>query len=273
MPPRKPVFAIAPIWGGETIRWYEVLYSGLRWALALLVFFPCVSSWFLLTYLIAPRRLDPLGKWIARAVIRAAGVRVVLEGAPPADGTTRLYIGNHVNIFDVFLYYSCIPGFVRGVELDDHFRWFIYGRVITRLGNIPLSQRNPRAALASLARARDFLIRGTSLIILPEGQRTLTGDFMDFKAGAFRLAQGGQIPVVPVFMSGAWNIARRGSLFTRPGTVRLCFGDAISAESYSGQSANQLRDRVLLAMKALRDGSASGTAGASDRIGRGPQAG
>ncbi|MBN8218964.1 MAG: 1-acyl-sn-glycerol-3-phosphate acyltransferase [Spirochaetes bacterium] len=253
MPAKGSFFRIAPIWDGETIVWYQVLYSGIRWAMALAVFLPVASAWFVLTFLVASRPLDPFAKWISRTMIRAAGVRVLVENPPPASLGTRLYVGNHVNIFDVFLYYGWLPGYVKGVELEDHFRWFLYGPIIRRLGNIPLSQKNPRAALASLGRAREALARGTSLIILPEGQRTLTGDFMEFKTGAFRLAKGAPATLIPVFMDGAWKIARRGSLFIRPGIVRLRFGDPLVPEATLHQEPHELRDRVLAELRRLRD--------------------
>ena len=44
-------------------------------------------------------------------------------------------MSNHVNIFDVFVLYGYIPGFIRGVELDEHFEWPFYGLLIRRFNS------------------------------------------------------------------------------------------------------------------------------------------
>ena len=50
---------------------------------------------------------------------------------------------------------------------------------------------------------------GTSLVVFPEGRRTFTGRMNEFKKGAFLLADQLQLPVVPMSISGSFDILPR----------------------------------------------------------------
>jgi 1-acyl-sn-glycerol-3-phosphate acyltransferase len=140
--------------------------------------------------------------------------------------------------------------YFRGVELDEHFDWFFYGRIIRRLGMIPISQRNGRAALRSLKVAQAALADNTSILILPEGGRTLDGALQPFKKGAFVLAKRVAVEVVPVVMTGAFEILQRGRLFIRPGCIALHFGAPIAHGRLKPMEADAIADLVRQRMAA-----------------------
>jgi 1-acyl-sn-glycerol-3-phosphate acyltransferase len=205
-----------------------LLRSGVSWAAGASLFVPLGSLVVLLSYLAPPRRFHAFASWSCRLILRALGVRVTVTGGERLHpGRAYLFVGNHVNLFDVFVFYGYIPLFFRGLELDEHFDWFFYGRVIRRLGMIPISQTRGRAALRSLKTAQAVLAGGTSVLILPEGGRTLDGEFQPFKRGAFLLARHAGVEVVPVVMTGAFKILQRGRLFIRPGRMGLRLGAPI----------------------------------------------
>ncbi len=61
---------------------------------------------------------------------------------------------NHVNIFDPFVIYSAIPQFVRGFELESHFKIPIYGWMMGRFGNVAVPDAPTRESLADHDAAR-----------------------------------------------------------------------------------------------------------------------
>ncbi len=162
-------------------------------------------------------------------------------------------MSNHVNIFDVFLLYGYIPNFARGVELDEHFHWPIWGKVITRFGNIPISQRQVTSAVKSLEKARSALSEGTSIIILPEGHRTKDGRLLPFMRGPFLLAQKAKAPIVPTAMIGAFQIKRVHHWLIQPGTVKFVIGEVIHPETFQAMTSQQLRDLVRDRIQQLMD--------------------
>jgi len=207
----------------------EILISALAWAIGLCAFVPVGLMVLLFSRLAHPRRFAWLVKLGCRIIMSALLVRVSVEGRHRfKHDRTYLFVCNHVNIFDVFVLYGFIPNYFRGIEMDEHFDWFFYGRIIRRLGMIPISQTHARSALKSLKVAEQAMAGGTSILILPEGGRTLDGQFQPFKPGAFTLARRAGVDVVPMAMVGAFEIKRKGSLLIRPGRMTLRFGKPIA---------------------------------------------
>lgn len=226
--------------------------SVLLWLIGAVSFFVLGVTVIVLTFLFEPRQYDRFVKWLCRSFLKLLFIRVETIGLEKIDpGKTYLFMSNHVNIFDVFLLYGHIPNFARGVELDDHFRWPIWGQVITRFGNIPISQKYYQSALESLSKAEAALKNGTSIIILPEGHRTKDGKLLPFMRGPFLLAQRADVDIVPMAMVGAFEIKRVNHWLLRPGTVKLVVGDVISHTTFKHLSTKELRDRVKESIQSL----------------------
>ena len=83
----------------------------------------------------APRHL-PLSAWAAglnaHLPLEIACVRA--EEAPPGFDARRtsIFVSNHVNLFDPFVLYGSVPQFMRGLELESHFRIPVYGWMMRR---------------------------------------------------------------------------------------------------------------------------------------------
>jgi 1-acyl-sn-glycerol-3-phosphate acyltransferase len=229
--------------------------SSLAWLCGMSVFVLLGSLLLAVGRFVDPKHYDGAVKGACRLILRCTFIRVQVRGREHLQpGRTYLFVGNHVNIFDVFVYYGYIPGRFRGVELDDHFRWFFYGRLIRRLGMIPISQTNGRSALKSLKLARQVLEQGTSVLILPEGGRTPDGRLQPFKRGSFILARNARADIVPVAMAGAFEIYHKGGRFIRPGRMALRFGKPIAFDAVGDLDLEELENRVrgeLLSLLAL----------------------
>ncbi|MBF0558018.1 MAG: AMP-binding protein [Nitrospirae bacterium] len=68
---------------------------------------------------------------------------------------------------------------------------------------------------------------GRSLCIFPEGGRSFDGSIMPFKKGIGVLAREMQVPVVPVYIEGAYSALPRGAFMIRPVPVRVVYGEKI----------------------------------------------
>jgi 1-acyl-sn-glycerol-3-phosphate acyltransferase len=89
------------------------------------------------------------------------------------------------------------------------------------LGAFPL----PRWGRAdeALARAGSMLKAGRIVLIFPEGKLSQQGQFGRCRTGAARLAAAHGVPVVPVYLDGAYQLDRPSRLFRRQ-RVRVLFG-------------------------------------------------
>ncbi len=223
----------------------ERLVSACLWLWGLLLLGVFGSTLVLASLFLPMKTYDPALKCMCRNLLRALGIRVRVEGLTNIDPTrTYLFMSNHVNIFDTFVLGGYLPQLVRGVELESHFRWFFYGLVIRRIGNIPISHGNPFAAMNSLRRAQEALSRAISIVLLPEGHRTLDGKLRPFKRAPFDMARRAGVDLVPVAMVNAFNINRKGSWLIRPGKMVLRIGEPLSYDRIQGMSSAALKEAV-----------------------------
>ena len=77
---------------------------------------------------------------------------------------------------------------------------------------------------------------GNILILFPEGTRTRTGQMEDFKPGIGLLAAGTKIPIVPCYLSGAFEAWPKGKTLPRPHPLRLRIG---ATRTYAGLPAGK----------------------------------
>jgi 1-acyl-sn-glycerol-3-phosphate acyltransferase len=223
-----------------------VLVSALLWIVSWLHFVLGTILVLLLGAIFGVRRIDPALRLLCRNVVRLAGARLVVRRAPGFDHSrTCFFVSNHVNIFDPFVLYSAIPQFIRGLELESHFRVPVYGWLMKRSGNVPVPDDRTAAGLKRTYRiAKEALDAGTSLVVFPEAGRTLDGKVDSFEMGAFRMARQLGYPIVPVTMQGAFEWHRKGSRLLRPGTVTVHIHDPIAVEGVGRDGLEELRDRV-----------------------------
>ena len=237
----------------KNVTFCQKVISVCVWITGLLVFVPLAVTVYLWAHFRHSPWFEHFTKAAARAVVRSFFIRVNVRGREKlAPDAAYLFVANHVNIFDVFVLFGYLPNVTRAIELEDHFSWPLYGRMINKLGIIPISQTNPRRAMLSLRRALRLMERGMSMIILPEGGRTITGHFKPFQPGAFYLAKKSNCPVVPVVMNNAFHIKRKTNWLIRPGTITLDIGTPLPPDSFTNQTIEACRDTLLARMTAMK---------------------
>lgn len=232
-PSPQPIFGLA-----------DSLRSIGLWALGV----PHLAAWTAFTVAVSrltdTRRVDRLIKLMSRAVPRLAGIRIEVLGRERLDLTsTYVYVVNHVNIFDMFIIYQAIPQYTRSLELAEHFDWPLFGQFITAAGQIPVDPNDARATARGLKKAAQMLRDGDSLVVLPEGERTLDGSVGKFYPGAFRLAIQTGRPVVPMAIKGGRTVSRRGDWRIRPGAIQALFAAPVSTDGLTLRDAGELTDR------------------------------
>jgi 1-acyl-sn-glycerol-3-phosphate acyltransferase len=88
-------------------------------------------------------------------------------------------------------------------------------------GHIFVDRSNPRAALQSMEYIKAELVDGISTVIFPEGTRTKTGETNKFKRGAFKIATEMNLPIVPVSISGAFDVFPTTRKYPIPGKLKM----------------------------------------------------
>jgi 1-acyl-sn-glycerol-3-phosphate acyltransferase len=194
--------------------------------------------------------VDPSGDFghrCARAwawlVLRTTGVRVTVRGADVlAPGRSYVFASNHQSIYDIPIVFTSIPLQLRIVAKASLGHFPFLGWHLRRTGHLLVDRTNPGAGIVKkMAR----LVGGArSLIVFPEGTRSVDGAVARFKGGMFLVAIDAGLPIVPVSIAGSRHVMLRGRLMTCPGDVTITFHDPIPTAGLGRDGARDLAERV-----------------------------
>lgn len=168
--------------------------------------------------------------------------RLRVVGEWPGRGP-YVVVANHQSMLDILLL-SRLPREMKWIAKESLFKVPWIGWMFTLAGDIPVRRGDPDSGAGALRKAREYLDRGMSVMIFPEGTRSRTGELGAFKSGAFRLAIEAGIPVLPVAVSGTAAGLPKGGPWVRP-----CHGVAqvlapVRASGAGPDEAARLRDEV-----------------------------
>ena len=154
----------------------------------------------------------------AKLCLLYSGVRVDIYGRHHLQpGQSYVIVANHLSQFDIFVLYGYLGMDFRWVMKHELRKLPIIGICCEKLGHIFINRSDNQAAIASLKAARARLSNGASVVFFPEGTRSRNGQLKPFKKGAFKMAQELQLPVLPVTITGTYEILPPGTLRLQPG--------------------------------------------------------
>jgi len=225
---------------------WPVLRSALLWVISALHFFFVVPVLVLLGIFLDSRKHDGLQRGLCRRIAFLSGARVEVCRSPGFDSArTCFFFSNHVNLFDPFMLYCAIPQFVRGWELESHFKIPAYGWLMKRFGNVPVPDvRRPSDLKRMWRLTQEAIDSGTSLVIFSEAKRTRDGHVNEFQDGGFRVAQQLGVPIVPVSLVGSFQHHRTGHWMLWPGKITIHLHDTMETTGLRKEDVPALRDRV-----------------------------
>jgi len=170
---------------------------------------------------------------------------LVKEGdVPRGKNSPYLYMFNHVSMFDQFMVVAFLKHYTTAIGASEEFRWPIFGAVAKKYGGIPIDRKHLKKAIGTLKSAEEIIRKGTSIIIAPEGTRTITGTMGDFKKGPFHLALNTGATIVPIALINAFEAKKKTDWRLKPGLIKTRFGSPIHFAKYSNLNVEELRDLV-----------------------------
>jgi 1-acyl-sn-glycerol-3-phosphate acyltransferase len=225
---------------------YYAIRSIIIWIISIIHFFPVCTILVILGVFIDPRKNDKPQRRLFRNILRLAGVDFEVKFSPGFDRErTSFFVSNHIDIWDAFIIYSAIPQFVRGLELESHFKVPAYGWMMKRFGNIPVpSEGNPSAYKKMMKMTRESLDKGVSLIVFAEGTRTRDGLVGPFSSGVFRMAIQLGYPIAPMSIVGAYEFSKKGDWILYPSKITVYMHETIETKGLGKNDVESLMNRV-----------------------------
>lgn len=172
-----------------------------------------------------------------------------IEGLEHVDRSRPYVIVlNHNTVVDIpALYY--LPLNFRWVSKREVFRVPFFGQFLVLHGDICIDRGRASEAMAQLLReGGEWLGRGASVAIFPEGTRSKDGEIRRFKAGAFSLAKEAGVAVLPVVLEGTRTLVRPNLLFNWGNRIRIRVLPPVTAEEVAASEVHELMERTHAAM-------------------------
>ncbi len=211
-------------------------------ALALLLVMPFFILWTLLTGTADP--MYQVAMRTVRASLRIAKIKVRVEGLANIPPGVCIFAANHISNVDPLAFVPAIPRRVSVLLKTELFRIPILSTAMRLAKFVPVDRADKEAAVASVDVALGVLKEGLSLAVYPEGTRSPDGRLKPFKKGTFALAIEAGVPIVPVSISGAQHLMRKGEWTMRPGEIVVRFGPDVDASQYTTERRMELLTRV-----------------------------
>ena len=204
-----------------------------------------------------------IGTALASVCRLISGAVVEWRCDPDAD-VQRIYFGNHSSHLDFIVIWSALPPrrrrrtrpvagrdyWEKGV-LRGYLARQVFGAVLIERG-----RAGPEDAATAARRSIERMAREMgdrdSLIVFPEGTRSLNGEVGPFKSGLFHLSrERPDVELIPIYLENLNRILPKGEALPVPMLSRVTFGPRLQTNSEEQKTDFLARARTaLLELKA-----------------------
>ncbi|MEE2034083.1 HAD-IB family hydrolase [Rhodococcus chondri] len=178
--------------------------------------------------------LDSITNIGADVSLALGGIDVRVQGEANAFARRpAVFVFNHQSQLDPVILAKVLRHDFTGVTKKEMANDPVFGAFLRFVGATFVDRTDTGQAVAALGPVVDTLRSGTSVVIAPEGTRSLTPDIGRFKKGAFHIAMQAQVPIVPVVIRNAGEILWKHSTLMRSGTVDVAILEPIDVSDWT----------------------------------------
>ena len=185
---------------------------------------------------------------VSKTTLEAGGTESVVLGQ------SYILVSNHRSLLDIPAISATFPGSVRFVAKHELRKIPLFGRAMSKAGNVFVDRKNRAKAIEQLKAAKSLKEGGHSLWVAAEGGRNTTNKLLPLKKGPLHLAVDLQLCLLPVWIDGTDSvIAPTGLGSTTAQTVRVLYGEPIHYDQPIETLREVLRESLLDLKHQLED--------------------
>jgi 1-acyl-sn-glycerol-3-phosphate acyltransferase len=178
---------------------------------------------------------------ICKFILKKSKTDVEVQGVENIPKEPCLFVSNHQAIFDAFViiaYIDKLTGFIAKKEIK---KIPLISGWLRAIHTVYIDRENIKEGIKAINAGVEKLQQGYSMIIFPEGTRSLSSEMGDFKKGSMKLATKANVPIVPVTVDGTYRVLEVGNQ-VRGNRVGIRFHKPIYVESLSKDQIKELTD-------------------------------
>lgn len=205
-------------------------------ALTVMTFAPIFGNRFWGYY--PPKWWSRLTCWIALCRIKTSGHKYL------NSKQSYVFVANHQGAFDIFLTYGFLNQNIKWVQKASLRKIPFVGFASEKAGHVFVDNSNVQARTRTINEAKKEITDGVSIMLFPEGARTLTGKMSRFKRGAFHIAHDLKLPIVPLTINGPFDVMKSGSFRLNPGKLELIIHKPIETKDLQDTDIPELMEKT-----------------------------
>lgn len=173
-----------------------------------------------------------------------------------------VFVFNHQSKADIIIAARLLRRDIAGVGKQEIKKMPVIGKVLELGGVVMIDRANASSAIEAMTPLVDAMRNeGKSVVLAPEGTRTVSPRLAPFKKGAFHLALQAGVPMVPVVIRNAGDVAPKGDFVFRAATVDVEVLPPVDTSGWKAETIDkhvaEVRDMFLTALR--QDGVAAST--------------
>lgn len=193
----------------------------------------------------------------ANLALSLFSITLKVKGLQNIPQGSCLFLFNHMSFYDIFSMLAALDDFRFGAKIELYRIPFL-SAAMKHVGILPIARDDREKVIEVYQQAQDRVLRGEKFALAPEGTRQNNYKLGAFKSGPFIFALQTKIPIVPVIITGAYEVMKPGQLVPNmdngSSKIFLRILPAISVDTYDLDHRHELSHHVFEVMsKALED--------------------
>jgi len=167
----------------------------------------------------ADEKAQKIARLWGKTIIRLLGINLTVSGSENIDPSkSYLIVSNHQSYFDIFVLLAALNLNFKFIAKASLFKIPFLGWSMKSLGYIPIDRKNLKSALKTIHSVNSKLKtdKNWSVLIFPEGTRSADGKLSSFKKGGLNKMLAAGDNILPVAISGTYNVLKKGSIAIYP---------------------------------------------------------
>jgi 1-acyl-sn-glycerol-3-phosphate acyltransferase len=176
--------------------------------------------------------------------------KIRIEGREKAQkATTYVIISNHQSILDILLI-NCLRYKFKWISKIENLNVPVIGWYLKMADYVIVDRANDDSKARMLDRSYNYLKKGISIMMFPEGTRSLNNEIGFFKRGAFQLAIQTNTALLPVLIDGTGGILpKHGLIFGSRHHITIRVLDPVDPADFGTENPDILALKISTAMK------------------------
>ncbi len=171
-----------------------------------------------------------------------------VSGEVPTDGRLPyVVVANHESFVDILLI-SHLPFEMKWMSKSEFFKIPFVGWAMWLARDIRLERGDKKSGAKALIECRDRLEQKVSVMVFPEGTRSMSGELGEFKDGAFKIAIQAGAPILPLAVLGSRTALIKHDWRFGHSHAEVRVLDPIPTDGLTKADVADLRDRTRAAI-------------------------